>query len=585
MIRMAGAMRWAALCLLVTASIGRTAAGQQEVTIAHLEGERQVVSVRITPFVGSTRPGGLGFVFVDAQNLDARPHGLRVRFASGSWVRSSIDCERTLWLEPHERGRFYLPVPNLPRYGFELAVTIDGTRYNEALQPSSNRGPVTLLVSDRPRTTPAVLGMVQNLWPAKKKRDSASVVACGSRDTPNDWRLFTAFDMVAVDGMSGVTRETQEALRRFAHAGGRLLVIAPDRMPPGVLRESLEALDGTQTVRHGLGSMTATNALSLESSRLLRQLGARSGITPLWPLDRNLQAEQVIPGLDRAPVLVFLLVILLFAVIVGPVNFFLLRRARRPMLALVTVPAIGFGTTLLMFGYAIINDGFGVRGAVRSWSLLDQANHEVTSIATRTLFAGLSPATLELGDDGMLLAPAAFARPDRRSRHRWSYDGQTGQIDGGVLPARTPTVLASARQGVARERLRAQVRADGDLDLLVDGGVVPRGEVVLRDREGRYWSGTSPRLSRCGGDEAGQRLDRMRRGMRVYQTLDRDGDPQIVSLDDLAGSLVPGATLPRGTYLTRVERAPWLPEHGIVVDYEAQEHFVLGRLGAEDFVR
>lgn len=557
----------------------------QEQVVHHDEGERRLVSVRVAPFAGSARVGGQGFVYVDVQNQDARPHGVAIEFESRSWSGSNVDVRHVRVLGPHERDRFHLPLPGLPRYAFELRVTVDSTTYEESLQPSSNRGSVALVISDRSTVTAQVLELALGLWPVKK-RDKPDVVGCVCNEAPADWRMFTAFDLVAVDGMSNVGRDLQDALRRFAHAGGRVLVIAPDRLPAGELRERLETVDGTASVRHGLGVLTATGAATFESrreaARLIGELGRGAAANSVWPLQPELQAGQAIPGLDQAPVLVFLLVILLFSITIGPVNFFLLRRAKRPMLALVTVPAIGFGTTLLMFGYAIVHDGFGVRGVERSWTLLDQANREAATVVTRSLFAGLSPGPLTVGSDSMLLAAAAFERPDRRSRHRWSYDGETGRIGGGVLPARTPTVLASARQGVARERLRAQVRTDGDLDLLTDGGVVPVGEVLLRDHEGRYWHGQSPRLAPLGARDAAGVLEKLARAFEVHLVSERHG-PRLAALEGLSRALL-GNGLPPGSYATRVAAAPWVPDHDLDVDYEGGEHFVIGRLGGEDFV-
>lgn len=576
------------LAALVAAMFATFVAAQaNEQVIVHVEGRgdsaRQVCSVKITPYAGSARSGGLGYVHVDAQNLDGRPHAVRVRFSSYTWIGSSIDAERTVTLLPHERSRFFLPLPGLPRYSFELVVTIDADNYVENMQAPRNRGNTALLISARPQLLPAVLALAQGIWPTSKSAKPA-VTGCDPHDTPADWRLFTAFDLVVVDGRSEVTRELQEALRRYVHAGGRLLAIGADRLPAGALRELLEPVAGTETIPHGFGAMTATTVLGGDPLDLRHELAGGASSESMWPVDRSLQRPQVIPGLDRAPVLAFLFVILLFAIAVGPVNFYMLRKRKRPLFALVTVPALGFGTTLLMFGYAIMHDGFGVRGVERSWTLLDQHNHEASTISTRTLFAGLSPGSFELGDDSMLLAPGAFERPDSRSRHRWSYLGDTGTVDGAVLPARTPTVLISARQGVARERLRARLRGDGDLDLLTDGGVVPTGEVLLRDFDGQYWSGEAPRLVRCSRGQAGHKIERMRRGFRIHE-VDSDSATEVVSLDLIAGRMLRDDQLPAGSYVATVSAAPWVPGHGVAVDYEARVHHVVGRLSPEDFVR
>ena len=60
----------------------------QEQIVVHLEDERQVCSIKVTPYVGAARSGGLGFVHVDMQNLDGVEHVVGVRFASREWSGS-----------------------------------------------------------------------------------------------------------------------------------------------------------------------------------------------------------------------------------------------------------------------------------------------------------------------------------------------------------------------------------------------------------------------------------------------------------------------------------------------------------------
>jgi hypothetical protein len=59
----------------------------------------------------------------------------------------------------------------------------------------------------------------------------------------------------------------------------------------------------------------------------------------------------------------------------------------------------------------------------------------------------------------------------------------------------------------------------------------------------------------------------------------------VKSLDILPTRMLGGGELPPGTWIGRVAKAPWLDEHGLSVSYDVQEHFVVGRLAAEDFVR
>ena len=64
----------------------------------------------------------------------------------------------------------------------------------------------------------------------------------------------------------------------------------------------------------------------------------------------------LIPGVGMAPVNGFRVLITLFVVLIGPVNYVLLRRKRRLHLLLVMIPAGAALVTGSLFAYAMVND-------------------------------------------------------------------------------------------------------------------------------------------------------------------------------------------------------------------------------------
>ncbi len=579
-----------AVCLLValfTAAIARA----QEQVVVHTVDNRQICNVKLTPFVGSKRLGGFGWLLVDAQNLDQRPHSLAVQLESRPWAQNNLQVRRSVELGPEERTRFFLPLPNLRQVDLELRTQIDGAIYRDQIGATPDRDVAGLLISDRSQAQPSALAVMQAAAPTEKP----ALVTCSGVDVPTDWRLFTGFELVIVDGRCPLAAESQEALRRYVYAGGLVLVSAPASLPPGAVRDQLEPLALPGHTTYGLGTWVAVARLENEPAVASAQLAGLPGLKfGVWPLPQPLLLPQPVPDLGQAPVLVFLAVILCFAVLIGPVNFLLLRKWRRPMLVLVTVPALGIGTTLLMLGYGLVHDGFGVRGTIRSWTLLDQVRHEAVVVSTRTLFAGLSPASLEIGPDSLLVAPMALDDLRQRHEHHWNFDADRSVCDGAVLPSRTLTVLTTVRQGVVRDRLR--VREAGDqLEILSDGGLAPVGEMLLRDLDGKYWIGKAPRLRRCLDPEALAAFDQYSRDASAHVVM-QDNRPDwervedadtgwAQNLDPLTSRLVGKREPAVGTWLARVPRPPWLDEHGLSVAYDAAEHFVVGRLAAEDFLR
>ena len=99
----------------------------------------------------------------------------------------------------------------------------------------------------------------------------------------------------------------------------------------------------------------------------------------------------LIPGVGEAPVTSFLVLISLFVVVIGPVNYYLLHRRRKLFLLLLTVP-LGAGViTSALFSYALVSDGLGVRLRARSLTSIDQTNGRTVSWSRQSYYAGLAP--------------------------------------------------------------------------------------------------------------------------------------------------------------------------------------------------
>ncbi len=99
----------------------------------------------------------------------------------------------------------------------------------------------------------------------------------------------------------------------------------------------------------------------------------------------------LVPGIGRAPVGSFLILITAFVIVIGPINYFLLRRRRRLYLLLVTVPLGAALVTLTLFAYALISDGLGGRVRVRSFTEIDQRAGRAVSWSRQSYYAGLAP--------------------------------------------------------------------------------------------------------------------------------------------------------------------------------------------------
>ncbi len=161
--------------------------------------------------------------------------------------------------------------------------------------------------------------------------------------------------------------------------------------------------------------------------------------------------EFTIPGVGGVPKLAFIVLISGFTILIGPMNYFFLRRRRQLYLLVVTIPAIAFLTSCSLFAYAAIADGFGVKSRARSFTLLDQRNRSAISLSRFALYAGVAPS------DGLRFPEDTAVYPllpqRREAPHgRWDWDG--GQhLAIGWIRSRTPAQFMTVSERTERGRV------------------------------------------------------------------------------------------------------------------------------------
>lgn len=202
--------------------------------------------------------------------------------------------------------------------------------------------------------------------------------------------------------------------------------------------------------------------------------------------------EFLIPGVGLAPVIQFQVLITLFVLFIGPVNFLLLRRWQKLNLLMITVPASAAFITFCLVAYALVADGLGIRARVRSFTAIDQRRKEAVCWARLSYYAGLSPSRgltfpvdttvypVEHNADG---GSYRTNRPLRRIDWRDSQD-----LTAGWLSARTPTQLLTVSTRATDDKLEI-AEADGASPTVTNrlGGKIVK--LVLVDESGKYFTG------------------------------------------------------------------------------------------------
>lgn len=173
----------------------------------------------------------------------------------------------------------------------------------------------------------------------------------------------------------------------------------------------------------------------------------------------------MIPGVGAAPVFMFLSLITLFSVVIGPVNLWILSRRKQLYLVLVTVPLMSLLTCLCLFVYAFLADGLSTRARLRSITVVDSGAARAVTLSRIMLYAGLSPSGgLEFSDQTAVLPVWSEAGSSGDRAVDWT---NTQSLRSGWLPSRTFTQMVTAT--VEPQRGRLEVRAQGE-QLAVNNG-------------------------------------------------------------------------------------------------------------------
>jgi hypothetical protein len=330
-------------------------------------------------------------------------------------------------------------------------------------------------------------------------------------------------------------------------------------------------------------------------------------------------ANLLVPGVGLAPVTEFRVLITLFVLLIGPGNYWLLKRFKRLHLLVLTVPVAAVLTTLTLFLYAILSDGFGTSVRAHSLTTLDQRTGEAACWTRLSYYSGLAPGA------GLTMPSDVAVYPIIPGWNEGNVDANLGierdmaweaneaKLTRGWLRSRTPTQYLTVRARNTPHMLElvsanGKVRATNKLgtpiefvlvfdesrNLFFGENLVPESRVFLQPIERtdaiRRWREVTTKnepeapaaLSAPDSDFA---LLQRREQMRLYrrsgfQYSDERLSTNLVNemLDELAGlSTQPALNLPPRSYLAVTETGIEVAIGMDGAEEDASFHVVVGQ--------
>lgn len=386
---------------------------------------------------------------------------------------------------------------------------------------------------------------------------------------------YTSLHALVLDVGTGAppSRAALDAITSWTRSGG-VLAVTGAGAGDFVLREPALAawveprfaVDATTSVC-GLGLL-----LVLEGAGALASPGAAAALNaaiearaPLdGPAPRTSYAE--VPDI-HVPVRPLTLLLVLFAILVGPVNLILVRRTGKPALLLLTIPAIALFFSIGLVVYGAVAQGLDVRATSSSAGVLDQRTHHGSSHERRQVFAGLAAGPGIRPGPGVVVERPPDNVYDYRDRkeYRAEFDEER-TLSGSWLPVRTPTRFTVSTDRAARGRIEVERVAEGWR--ATNGLEADVQQLVFRDADGEMHAFSGPivpgRSAIATGAPDEHDLERLE-AVRV-----------------LATALEDGSFLPRNAWIARVASSPLLDPCGIEYDERIGDHVVLGVLASPE---
>ena len=313
---------------------------------------------------------------------------------------------------------------------------------------------------------------------------------------PDDWRAFSGFDtiMLTEADWADIPPGPRNGIVSWVRLGGQLVVYATGKPSPAslglpedpgfgeILVESVASdlrLNAGETVNLAYNKRATKHRLASISS----------DFNSSWPLQKSF-------GEKSFNYILFVLILLAFGILVGPVNLFVFAKSGRRHRLFITTPLISIGTSLILIALIIFEDGFGGNGTRLT---LMEVRPDGNQNAAFILQEQFSRSGVMTSPSFTVETPALIAQTPLASS-RWarftSGYGSSGTYDlqptSGGLFASGDWFQSRSEQGqlvTAVLPTRGRIEATGDPGTVVSTFDFPIEMILYRDPTGQWHRG------------------------------------------------------------------------------------------------
>jgi hypothetical protein len=216
----------------------------------------------------------------------------------------------------------------------------------------------------------------------------------------------------------------------------------------------------------------------------------RNGLTSRLGHDEFLHF--MIPGISGVPVIAFLILITIFSVVIGPLNYFYLSRHKKLYLLILTIPAIALVTSVSLFSYSFIAHGFSTKSRIRSLMTVDQQAAESVTTTRVSLYSGLAPSGGLQFQADTAVYPIWPNQPNAGFASGTVNWTNQQSLQAGWLKSRTRTQFYTVAVSDQRGRLTISPPSNSTLEV-ANGFEYDLEQLVVRGSDGKLYYGENIR--------------------------------------------------------------------------------------------
>ncbi len=407
-----------------------------------------------------------------------------------------------------------------------------------------------VVTSDELRAAPAA---VQDaLW--RYVESGGVLLVFGQWTAPQQWQARQSW-IAAQPASSDEEAEEEKPVVRGEDTEKTVLTTAPDYKPG---KNDLRAYFVGYGAVIVSGDVDASRIDGEQWERIVDFWSDSSvqGLANHWNINAINRQFPVVEELGT-PVRGLFLLMLLFVVVIGPVNYLLLARRKKKLWLWWTVPAISLAASLGVFGYAMLAEGWRGYARTEAMTILDENAHRATTIGLTAFYAPLTPG------DGLRFSYDTEVLPQLPEMHRYYGSNRGGtpravdwtedqHLTSGWITARVPAHFAIRKSEPRRERLN--VRREAGVISIVNGLGADIRQLWWAERDGKVFQAENV----PAGANASLRLTELRtRGevASLREAFRSSWEDQIKQYPQ-----TPLDVLEAGCYLAVLDSSPFLEE-------------------------